>query len=312
MPDAQREAAACPETKCVCVLDSEGDIYEVFEQATADGSRLEWIVRACQDRALSQETGTENDSRALREQVAAQPVLFTNTIGVRGRRAPASCETRGRRQPRESRQAEVSVRATSVVLRPPRRPDRKLSAVSFNAVLVCEEHPPEGDEPVEWLLLTSLPIDGLEQVRQVIEYYSVRWMIEVLFRVLKSGCRIEERLFETLDRMLACLAVYLIVAWRTLYVCRLGRSCPDISCEAVFEPAEWKAAWKVVHREDPPDKPPPLAAMVRLVAQLGGYVPRKHSPPGPQTLWIGLQRVHDFATCWETFGPEARRNPQLV
>ena len=138
-------------------------------------------------------------------------------------------------------------------------------------------------------------------------------MIEVLFRVLKSGCRVEERRFEHIDRLLPCLAVYLIVAWRTLYVCRLGRSCPDINCEAVFEPPECKSVWKVVQRTDPPREPPPLGRMVRMVAQLGGYVDRKGSgPPGPQTIWIGLQRMHDFALCWQLFGPEAQPAPELV
>jgi hypothetical protein len=79
---------------------------------------------------------------------------------------------------------------------------------------------------VEWLLLTTLPIEDIEQVRRVIQIYTVRWMIEILFRVLKSGCRVEERRFEQIDRRLTCLAVYLIVAWRTLYACRLGEVVP--------------------------------------------------------------------------------------
>jgi hypothetical protein len=138
-------------------------------------------------------------------------------------------------------------------------------------------------------------------------------MIEVFFRTLKQGCRVEQRRFEHIDRVLPCVAVFLIVAWRTLYVCRLGRSVPDISCEAIFEPSEWKAVYRVVRRESPPRHPPPLAEMVRLVAQLGGYVnrPRK-DPPGPQTVWIGLQRMHDFALCWDLFGPEAKPQPELV
>jgi hypothetical protein len=52
-----------------------------------------------------------------------------------------------------------------------------------------------------------------------------------------------------------------------------------------------------------------LGVLTRLVAELGGYVPRKSSPPGPQTTWLGLQRVHDFALCWQTFGPDARNGP---
>jgi hypothetical protein len=302
---AREVASDCPATRCICVADSEADIYELLVEGRAEPTSMEWIVRACQNRALSLEDKGESEVQSLTEHVLAQPVLFTKTIQVRGRKAKVGCETRSRRQARESREAEVSVRVARVTLRPPWRPGSKLPAVTVNVVLVRENDPPEGDEPVEWLLLTSLPIDDIEQVRQVIQYYCVRWMIEVFFRVLKSGCRVEERRFEELDRLLTCLAVYLIVAWRTLYVCRLGRSCPDISCEAVFEPAEWKAAWKVVRREDPPRQPPPLGVMLRLVAQLGGYVNRKRpDPPGPQTIWLGLQRVHDFALCWQMFGPE--------
>jgi len=307
---AGEEAQRCPSTQVISVADSEADIYELLAEGMASPRRVDWIVRACQNRALQGENEQESGEKHVRERVASQPTLFTHTIRVRGRKAKVSCETRGRRQPRQSRESEMDVRAACVTLRPPWRPDRKLPEVTVNVVLVREVNPPEDDEAVEWLLLTSLPIDDIEQVRLVIQYYCVRWMIEIFFRVLKSGCRVEERRFEHIDRMLSCLAVYMIVAWRTLYVCRLGRGCPEINCEAVFEPAEWKAVWKVVRRTALPSEPPPLGEMVRLVAQLGGYVNRKSSgPPGPQTIWIGLQRTYDFAVCWQLFGPDTRDEP---
>jgi hypothetical protein len=304
------ESRRCPATQLICVADSEADIYEVLVEGTQEPQSADFIVRACQNRALLCENGQNSGEKCIREYVLEQPALFGKTIHVRGRKAKVACETRGRRQPRESRKAEVVVRAARVTLRPPWRPDRKLPSVTVNVVLIGEVNPPPGDEPVEWLLVTSLPIDGVEQVQQIVQYYCVRWMIEIFFRVLKSGCRVEERLFEYMDRLLTCLAVYVIVAWRTLYVCRLGRSCPEMDCEAVFEPAEWKSAWKVVYRQDPPAQPPALGVFIRLVAQLGGYVNRKRAaPPGPQTLWIGLQRVHDFATCWQLFGPDSQKGP---
>ena len=308
LEQAQAEAEHCPNTQLICLADSEADIYEFMTLASSEPRRCDWIIRACQDRALLGENG-QNNADKLHATLLAHPVLWTQTIEVRGRQPKVSCEKRGRRQPRKSRHAEVEVRAGKVTLRPPDRPRCKLPPVTVNAVLVREINPPPGEEPVEWLLLTSLPVDTVEAVRLIVQYYCVRWMIEVLFRVLKSGCRVEERRFEELDRCLNCLAVYLIVAWRTLYVCRLGRSCPEINCEAIFEPAEWKSVWKVARREDPPAEPPPLATMVSLVAQLGGYINRKRSgPPGPQTVWLGLQRMHDFAICWERFGPDTRIN----
>lgn len=135
------------------------------------------------------------------------------------------------------------------------------------------------------------------------------WFIEILFRTLKSGCRIEQRRFEDVDRLLPCLALYLIAAWRTLFVCRLGRDCPDLDCEAIFEPSEWKAVWVAVHREKPPKKAPKLSVMVHLIASLGGYVERPQSEPGAQTVWIGLQRMYDLAWAWDSFGPGASRQP---
>jgi hypothetical protein len=131
-----------------------------------------------------------------------------------------------------------------------------LPEVTVNVVVVQEINPPADEPAVEWILLTSLAIETVNEVRCVIQYYCVRWMIELFFRTLKSGCRVEERRFEHIDRLQTCLAVYLIVTWRTLYVCRLGRGMPDINCEVVFEPAEWKSVYQVVRRESPPSAPP--------------------------------------------------------
>lgn len=318
---AREEAGRAPNTRIVCVADSEADIYEVLVEAQAEPREIEWVVRAAQNRALQGDNAEDGEAGDpanasadyLREQVLSQELLFTQPITVRGRKAKVSCCKRQRQQPRQSRKPEVEVRAARVTLRPPWRPDRKLPPISVNVVLVREINPPVDDVGVEWILLTSLPIDNAEQVRRVIQYYCVRWMIEVFFRTLKSGCRVEHRRFEHLDRLLPCLAVYLIVTWRTLYVCHLGRRCPDIRCDAIFEPAEWKSVYRVVRRQPPPLAPPKLSEMVRMVAQLGGYINRKRTDePGPQTVWLGLQRMHDIALCWQMFGPEANVENQLV
>ena len=311
LQEASEVATELTKTQFVCVADSEADIYEVFEEGQNNSGGADWIVRACQDRAL--EDTVSEAGQHLRERLDAADVLFTQTIAVRGREARLNCEERGRRQPREPRTAEMEVRATQVTLRAPWRHDRKLANLPVNVVLVSEVNPPKNDEPIEWILLTSLPIGNLQQVRTVIQYYCVRWIVEVFFRTLKSGCRIEARRFEHIERFLPCLSIYMIVTWRTLLVCRLGRALPEISCETIFEPDEWKAVYRVVRQEWPPSTAPTLQEMVRLVAQLGGYVNRsRKDDPGPQTVWLGLQRAHDMAKCWQLFGPEAQKEPQLV
>jgi hypothetical protein len=314
MRSAREEAQRHPTTQVICMADSEGDIYEVIAEGMTAPRTADWIVRACQDRAVVGDTTEETTAAThLRAALLAAPVLFTKTIAVRGREAKTSCEDRDRRQPRQSRTAVVEVRAAAVTLRAPWRADRKLPNVTVNVVMVREINPPGDDVPVEWILLTSLPIDTIEDVLLIVQYYCGRWMIEVFFRTLKSGCRVEKRRFEHIDRLLPCLAVYLIVAWRTLYVCRLGRSVPEINCEAVFEPAEWKSVYQVVQRKPAPKQPPALQEMVRMVAQLGGYVNRKRKDePGPQTVWLGLQRMHDMAQCWQLFGPGAGKTAGFV
>ena len=209
-----------------------------------------------------------------------------------------------REKSRDARVAEVEVRATTVTLRPPYRFDRKLPEVTVNVVLVEETDPPDGCEPIQWLLITTLPIDEPEQVKMIVRAYCVRWQIEIFFRTIKSGCRVEQRQFETLERLQNCLAVYCIIAWRIMYLCRLGRECPDLDCEVVFEPCEWKSVYMAVKRKEPPETPPRLNEIIRIIASLGGYVNRKSTQPGPQTLWIGLQRVHDLSTAWNAFGPD--------
>ena len=313
-------AEVLPSTRCVCVADSEADIYELLVEPreTADGRCIDFIFRACHNRALEMdddetarddvETKHEKTAapRYLREAVMATPVLYKLDLQIRGRVAKTGLETCARHKARDSRQAKLEVRAAPVRLRSPKRPGGTLPAVMVNAVIIREINTPLGEEPIEWILLTTLPIDTLEQVKTVVEYYCTRWNIEIFFKTLKSGCRIEARRFEHIDRIERALGLYLIAAWRTLFVTRMGRECPEMSCEAIFEPSEWKAVYTATQRKRPPKKPPQLREIVTMIAQLGGYVLRKDSDPGTQTVWIGMQRMYDLAMAWDAFGPEAK------
>jgi hypothetical protein len=303
LKEALKIAEECADTRCVLMGDSEADIYELFTESreTSHGRPLEFLVRASQVRA------TTEVGHNILDQARAAPCCYTATVNVSPRTPMTAVEKRKRRTARSARVANVEVRACSTTLRPPYRPDRKLRSVSVNIVLVEEVGTPEGEEPVQWLLVTTLPISTHELIRTVVEYYCQRWGMEVYFKTLKSGCRIEQRQFEFLERELNCIAVYMIVAWRVLFLCRLGRECPDLSCEVVFEPSEWKAVYLVVTKKDPPKVAPKLNDMIRMIASLGGYVIRKKTEPGTQTLWFGLQRMHDFASCYDSFGPDSRK-----
>ena len=308
-------AIACPQTQIIIVSDSESDIYECIaegQQPAASGQgKADWIIRACQDRAVIIDPDKSDRARVNRvplfAQVAATPVLQRLTVEV-SKREPKSHDKRKRKQARSARKAVVTVQAATVRLRGPQRPGGKPADVTVNAVLLREENPPADEPAIEWLLLTNLPIATVEQVLRVVEYYFCRWQIEIYFRVLKSGCRIESSQLETAEAFCAYLALCMIVAWRVMYVMMLGRECPKLACDAVLEEDEWQAVYAVVKGEEPPQEAPPLGEMVKLIASLGGYLGRpSDGPPGPKTMWVGMQRMTDLALGWR-----ARSRPRTT
>jgi len=290
-----------PQTQIVVVSDSEADLLDCIAYAqqskASASSSADWITRAYQDRCLPKgETHPK-----LWDACEAAPVRTTIEIEV-SENDPESGDKTKRNQSRTARTTQAEVRAITITLPGQPRVEGNIGPQVVNVVYVREIKPPEGEKPVEWLLLTNLPIDSIEEIQLVIDYYVLRWKIELYFRILKVGCGVEKLQFEQLERYQRCLAVYMVVAWRVFYVMMLGRECPEIPCDCVFSPEEWKSVYKVVHRKEPPKTPPPLGEMVVLVAKLGGYLGRKHDgPPGPQTTWIGMQRMKDFALAWLLF-----------
>ena len=298
--DACAVADAVPETTVVMVSDSEGDIYECL-QAGMERS-ADFIVRACQDRAVLDE-----DFPHLMQTLMCRVKLGTITVDV-SKRDASTGNDRKRQQARKARKAKLTIRSARVLLRGPNRPGGKLANVEINVVWAKEERPPAGEEPIEWVLLTNLPVESFVKAKTVLDYYCCRWEIEVYFRVLKSGCRIEDLQFERQDRYEVCLALYMIVAWRVLHLLMLGRTDPTLSCAAALTEAEWKSVYVIRKCEEPPAKPPSLAVLIPLIAELGGYLNRKgDGPPGPKTMWIGLQRMRDYATAWTAFRPPGKR-----
>ena len=163
----QKLARDCPDTLCVSLSDSEGDMYDLLAEPRTT-SNFHWIVRACHDRTVLDFQG--NPVGAIRDSLLELPVLFTNDITIQGRKQKIACETNPRRTSRVSRQATVEVRAGSVTVKAPSLCKHAIPAVTINVVLVREPHPPEGEHPIEWILLTTLPISTMEQVRSVIRY----------------------------------------------------------------------------------------------------------------------------------------------
>jgi hypothetical protein len=93
------------------------------------------------------------------------------------------------------------------------------------------DYSPEVKSPIEWMLLTTVEVSTFLEAVERLAWYARRWGIEVYHRTLKSGCRVEDRRLNNVDRIEACLAIDLVVAWRIYWLTKQGRETPDISCD---------------------------------------------------------------------------------
>jgi hypothetical protein len=273
-----------PNTRIVSVGDREADVYELF--ALSHQLSQDVLVRAAWDRKV------DHPENYLWSFLESQPVAGQLTVTV----------PRKGKQP--ARQAELSIRYAKVTLHPPWRPKPvELAPVTIWAVLAYEDHPPDGVEAISWLLLTSTPVNSFQEACQRIRWYTCRWLIEIYHKILKSGCRVEERQFDTAENIKRYLALNNVVAWRVLYLTMVGRETPHIPCTAILEVNEWQALYCFIHRTSkPPDDPPTLRQATRWIAQLGGFLGRKgDGDPGVTVLWRGLQRLHDIVDTWTIF-----------
>ena len=276
-------AAQCPSTRIVTLSDRESDIYEYLLAAHEQGRDV--VLRA-----REKKRGLADELHQLWPHLMLGPVAGSCTLQV------------PRRGAQPARTAEMELRFQAVTLAPPAgKPG--LAALPVWLVLARETAPPpEAKQPLEWLLLSSVPVAGLADAIERVQWYAVRWGIEVFHRVLKSGCLIEERRLGTADRLEACLAIDAVVAWRIHHLTYLGRATPELPCTAVFADDEWQAVVAFQTRKPPPQQPPPLRDMIRAVARLGGFLGRKgDGEPGTETLWRGLQRMDDIAEAFRRF-----------
>jgi hypothetical protein len=291
--EAQRR---CPNTTLVSVADREADIYELFELALRqpDGPKL--LVRAFQNRLLAENQGH------LWSMLAQQPAAGIQEVSV------------PRRGKYPARIACLQVRFAQATLKPPsgkgRLPKLRIWAIHAKEVGLVEQ-----GEPLEWMLLTTAETATFEQALERLRWYTLRWGIEVYHRTLKSGCKIEDRQLGHADRIEACLAIDMVVAWRIFHLTKLGREVPEMPCSVFFEEAQWKALAVYINRNPiPPQQPPSLRQATRMVASLGGFLGRKSDgEPGTKSLWIGLQRLDDLTEMWkvmnELYGLNLRDPP---
>ena len=283
MEKSQVGLPAC--VTAVTVGDREADVYDLFLKASSEGKHL--LIRATQDRRV------DGEQTRLSTQVEKAPLLGQCIVKV-----PRASEIN--QPPREAR---LALKVCPVTILPPfRRTSERLPDVKLYAIQARELSAPDGVKPIEWLLLTTLKVETLQEAVEKIDWYRHRWKIERYHFVLKSGCKVEDLQLETDERLKNAIAIYAVVAWRLTWITYQAREIPDAPCSVILPEAEWQTLFCLVNRTSkPPRRPPALKEAVIMIARLGGFLARKHDgDPGVKVLWRGMQKLNEVMDALKT------------
>ena len=172
-----------------------------------------------------------------------------------------------------------------MTLLPPRHdPRQNKEPLTVWVIRVWEEQAPEGEEPLEWLLMTLVPTTTLEQAWERVDWYRQRWLVEDYHQCLKSGCRIEQRQLQSVAGLIRLLGLLSPLAVRLMQVRERARQEPERPAAEVIEPLMLAVLAERAGRS--PDTMT-LGTFWTEVARLGGYLARRR----PSWLADHLERL---------------------
>jgi hypothetical protein len=279
-------------TRAIHVADREADAYECFMELFRAGSQF--VIRLAHDRNVELEGGTSKLQGVLATAVA----MVEREVQLAVRRGRKGTKGDKVHPPRDTRLARLAISATSVTLpRPARMPSSWPERMTVNVVRVAELDAPAGCQPVEWKLVTSEPIETVEQVLDIVDTYRARWVIEEFFKALKTGCAIEKRQHESLSALLNILGVCIPIAWQMLRLRTLARTSSELPASHVLSPAQIEVL--SAHRRTRAFVPaqPTIRHALLAIAALGGHL-KRNGEPGWLTLGRGFQDLLVLEEGW--------------
>ncbi len=291
LKDSAELARQVPDTQCIAVLDREGDAYTIFEECRRHES-LNLIVRAKHNRSL----GMKRDK--LFDHLRKAPVRGRIEIEVARSSARRAARNQKKSALRVARIADTELRwETVTLLKDPTDPHS--ASLTLTLVHLQEPlQPADGTDPLEWFLLTSLPVASQADAERIINAYRLRWRIEDWHRVMKSGCKAEFLNLQKTEGLERAITIKAVIAWRLLAMTLLGRETPELPAEVLFSDLEIRVLGDIAEDKK---KPPPnnLGNAVLLMAMLGGYLNRKHDPaPGHKIIWTGYTTMIHYTNAY--------------
>lgn len=282
LSDSAARLSQTPEARATFVVDREGDSAAMLTALAATGHGF--IVRGSWDRAVALEDGRRRKIRSI--------LSHTRSLGTYDLAVTA-------RPSRAERTARMDVTSKRVTVQLKNPTSGKTEEFELNAVRARElGTTPKGEEPIDWMLLTTMPAATFEEARAVIEGYTFRWRIEEFHRTWKSGrCNVEDSQLRSAEALWKWALILATVAVRIERLKLRSRREPDaLACEE-FSEFEIEAV-HLLKRKARSRKPPSLAAVTLLVAELGGYTGKSSGgPPGAVTISRGLEKVRAVAAA---------------
>lgn len=260
------------------VMDREADCFDLV--AMMVGAKQRFVVRMAHDRRL-----VENDAK-LYQTLEAGRVLLKREVKLSARKPGRNPRERRLHPARSERTATLAVSAMPVQFARPDSAARSLpSELAVNVVLVRELNPPGDAEPVVWRLVTTESVDTPNALAAIVDAYRSRWIIEELFKALKTGCQFEKRQLESRHALEVALGIFLPVAWRLLMLRALAREAPE-KRNSTLTPTQLEvlnACGKKPIGSNPTNRETFLC-----LAALGGHI-KNNGDPG----WLVLGRAYE-------------------
>lgn len=297
-PEGIRASGRPPEgCRWVDVGDRGSDIYEAMVASREVGH--DFLFRVTQNRQVWT-TAEHGPVVGLRDFAGSLPSQGCDRVEIPGRGG------------RASRTVTVQMAAAPVWIPAPEGTLRRWSQpiIAARVIRIWEANAPQGVEPLEWILVCSVPTHGLEELKTRRDWYCCRWMVEVFHHIEKNGCKEEARRFETAARMGACLAILSVVAVRIFQLRTALEAQPEAPAERVATAEEIRVL-RAFHKHDADTLT--VREFVRGVAKIGGFLGRKHDgEPGVLTLWRGYQRLQDMLQGYQLRASPAPKGRRVI
>jgi hypothetical protein len=261
---------------CIHIGDRESDIYELFCTVVDIGTHF--LVRTCVDRLAG------DGNHTIADEMDESGVKGLHRIEVRDNGGNPS-------------EAVLEVKYRRIRVLPPLGKQKRYPGLILTVIHAQERGAPKNRTKLDWKLITDLPVHSRKKAIEKLEWYAIRWKIEVFHKILKSGCRAEESKLRTAERLVNLISVFCILSWRVFWITMINRSEPNSSPTLALTQLEIRLLNRLLKDKDTKlsREEKTISHYVIKIARLGGYLARKNDPPpGNMVMWRGLSRLTDI------------------